>query len=163
MAVRAPILNPPRASVDPAIRALQFPIPPPPLQPPRQLSLGASEGSLGVSWLVPSSSFVLHDTGQQITGRIWPGTFLLPAPSRARRTRRSAAPASGIIAWCFCRDQRLQLTANPRERTRMRMQPGTMVNNSDARLDRRRQRNGSTTCSKAKNRGGLTDATSHHS
>jgi hypothetical protein len=62
MAVRAPILNPPRASVDPAIYTVQFPIPPPPSQPSPQLSIGASGGSLGVSWLVPSTIFFLQQS-----------------------------------------------------------------------------------------------------
>ena len=48
------------ASVDGAIYTLQFPIPPPPPQPSPQLSIGASGGSLGVSWLVPSTLFVLQ-------------------------------------------------------------------------------------------------------
>ena len=50
------------ASLDANIYTLQFPIPPPPLQPSPRLSISRSAGSLGVSWLVPSTRFVLEQS-----------------------------------------------------------------------------------------------------
>ena len=44
------------------IYTLQFPIPPLPPQPSPQLSISASGGSFGVSWLVPSTRFVLQQS-----------------------------------------------------------------------------------------------------
>ena len=41
------------------IYTLRFPIPPPPPRPSPRLSISRSGGSLDVSWLVPSTSFVL--------------------------------------------------------------------------------------------------------
>ena len=43
-----------------AIYTLQFPIPPPPPRPSPQLSISRSGVSLAVSWLLPSTSFVLE-------------------------------------------------------------------------------------------------------
>ena len=50
------------ADADGAIYSLQFPIPPPPPQASPRLRISASGGSLGVSWLVPSTSFALEQS-----------------------------------------------------------------------------------------------------
>jgi len=49
------------------IYTLQFPFPPPPPSPSPRLGIGPSGGSLGLSWLAPSSRFVLQQNSDLTT------------------------------------------------------------------------------------------------
>ena len=52
---------------EPAIYTLQLPLPAPPLPAAPLLSLAASAGTPIISWLVPSSSFVLQENSDLAT------------------------------------------------------------------------------------------------